>query len=105
MPYKIISSTCTACTACEPVCPNVAIKEKNGTYIIDPKKCTECEGEDPQCVEVCPSYALEFMEPQFPQHMQRIHPDEKAKCMSERLQPLNPHKAQIAPEELFGGMK
>ena len=50
MPYKIISSTCTACTACEPVCPNVAIKEKNGTYIIDPKKCTECEGEDPQCV-------------------------------------------------------
>lgn len=54
MPYKIISSTCTACTLCEPLCPSVAIKEKNGTYIIDPKKCTECDGEEPQCVEVCP---------------------------------------------------
>jgi len=50
-------------------------------------------------------YALEFMNPQFPQHMQRIHPDEKAKCMSERMLPLNPHKAQITPEELFGGLK
>jgi ferredoxin len=47
---------CTACSACEPECPNVAIREKGGTYIIDPKKCTECEGQfdSPQCVAVCP---------------------------------------------------
>ncbi len=70
--------------------------------------CDLCEKNGlrrPQCVEVCPSYALEFMEPQFPQHMQRIHPDDKAKCMAERMLPLNPHKAQITPEELFGGGK
>lgn len=56
MAFKIISSTCTACSACEPECPNVAIREKGGTYVIDPKKCTECEGhyDDPQCVAVCP---------------------------------------------------
>ncbi|MBI4632558.1 MAG: 4Fe-4S dicluster domain-containing protein [Deltaproteobacteria bacterium] len=68
--------------------------------------CDLCEKDGvrrPQCVEVCPSFALEFMEPQFPQHMQRIHPDEKAACMSERMKPLTPHKAQITPEELFGG--
>ena len=56
MAYKIIASQCTACSACEPECPNVAIREKNGTYIIEPKKCTECAGhfDEPQCVAVCP---------------------------------------------------
>jgi len=68
MAYKIISSTCTACTACEPVCPNVAIKEKNGTYIIDPKKCTECEGEDPQCVEVCPVEGCVVVDKNYPRY-------------------------------------
>jgi ferredoxin len=34
----------------------VAITPKNGTYVINPKKCTECIGyfETPQCVAVCP---------------------------------------------------
>ncbi|MES2877346.1 MAG: 4Fe-4S dicluster domain-containing protein [Pseudomonadota bacterium] len=56
MPMKIISSTCTACSACEPECPNVAIREKGGTYLIDAKKCTDCIGhyDEPQCVAVCP---------------------------------------------------
>jgi len=56
MPMKIIASTCTGCSACEPECPNVAIREKGGTFIIDPKKCTDCEGhyDEPQCVAVCP---------------------------------------------------
>ena len=44
MTLKIIASQCTGCSACEPECPNVAIYEKNGTFIIDPKKCTECIG-------------------------------------------------------------
>ena len=69
MPYKIISSTCTACSACEPVCPNVAIKEKNGTYVIDPKKCTECEGEDPQCVEVCPVDGCVVVDKSLPRYV------------------------------------
>jgi ferredoxin len=56
MAYKIIASQCSGCSACEPECPNVAIREKNGTYIIEPKKCTECAGhfDEPQCVAVCP---------------------------------------------------
>jgi ferredoxin len=34
----------------------VAIREKNGIFVIDPKKCTECMGhfDEPQCVAVCP---------------------------------------------------
>lgn len=56
MPFKIISSQCTGCSACETECPNVAIFEKGGTFVINPKKCTECIGhfEEPQCVTVCP---------------------------------------------------
>jgi ferredoxin len=56
MAYKIIASQCTSCSACEAECPNVAIREKDGTYIINPKKCTECLGhfDSPQCVAVCP---------------------------------------------------
>ncbi|WP_407175760.1 4Fe-4S binding protein [Bradyrhizobium sp. STM 3562] len=56
MPFKIIASQCTSCSACAPECPNDAISEKNGTFIIDPKKCTECIGyfDEPQCAAVCP---------------------------------------------------
>ena len=45
MTLKIIASQCTSCSACEPECPNVAIYEKNGTFVINPKKCTECKAE------------------------------------------------------------
>ncbi|WP_008545824.1 4Fe-4S binding protein [Bradyrhizobium sp. CCGE-LA001] len=56
MPFKIISSQCTGCSACEPLCPNAAIREKAGSFTIESKKCTECVGyfDEPQCVAVCP---------------------------------------------------
>jgi len=56
MAYKIIASQCTGCSACEFECPNAAISMKGETFIIDPKKCTECEGhfDKPQCDVVCP---------------------------------------------------
>jgi ferredoxin len=56
MALKIIASTCTGCSACEPECPNVAISEKGGVFKINPDLCTECEGQfdAPQCVSVCP---------------------------------------------------
>ncbi|TWA98936.1 4Fe-4S binding protein [Bradyrhizobium stylosanthis] len=56
MPFKIIASQCTGCSACESECPNAAITEKGGTFVIDPKKCTECIGhfDEPQCMAVCP---------------------------------------------------
>ncbi len=56
MPYKIIEDECIACAACEPECPNEAIKEKGATFIIVPNLCTECDGhyDEPQCVALCP---------------------------------------------------
>ncbi|EEW25380.1 4Fe-4S dicluster domain-containing protein [Rhodobacter ferrooxidans] len=54
MAYKIVTSSCTVCGACEFECPNAAIKFKNDTYKIDPVKCTECDGDAPKCVAVCP---------------------------------------------------
>ncbi|MBR1163254.1 MULTISPECIES: 4Fe-4S binding protein [Bradyrhizobium] len=56
MPFKIIVSQCTSCSACEPLCPNVAISEKAGSFVIEPAKCTECIGyfDEPQCVAACP---------------------------------------------------
>ncbi len=56
MRFKTTASKGTSCSAWEPECPNVAISEKGGTFVIDPKKCTECLGhfDEPQCVAVCP---------------------------------------------------
>ncbi|GAB3438086.1 4Fe-4S binding protein [Insolitispirillum peregrinum] len=54
MAYKIIASQCTACGACEFECPNAAIRMKGESYIIDPAKCSECDGEPARCAGVCP---------------------------------------------------
>ncbi len=56
MAYKIITSSCTACGACEFECPNAAISTKRGNYVVNAALCTECEGHFavPQCVTVCP---------------------------------------------------
>ena len=56
MAFRIVAENCTACGACEFECPNKAIKEKGGVFVIDPKKCTECEGffETQQCAAACP---------------------------------------------------
>lgn len=56
MAYQIIASQCTACGACEFECPNKAIRMKDDVFVINPKKCAECEGafDKPQCVEICP---------------------------------------------------
>lgn len=56
----MITDACTACDACEPVCPNKAITSGKPIYIIDPMKCTECVGaeDEPQCRLVCPSECI-----------------------------------------------
>jgi ferredoxin len=55
MAYKI-TEDCISCGACEPECPNQAIKEGDTIYIIDPARCTECVGSysASKCAEVCP---------------------------------------------------
>ena len=54
MALKIIASTCTVCTLCEFECPNAAIVRKGEIYVIKASSCTECDGEAPKCVAVCP---------------------------------------------------
>ena len=56
MAYTIVADNCTACSACEAECPNVAISAKDFAFVINPKKCTECIGhfDVPQCIAVCP---------------------------------------------------
>ena len=55
MAYKI-TDDCISCGACEPECPNKAIKEGNSIYVIDPERCSECVGAHAkqQCAEICP---------------------------------------------------
>jgi ferredoxin len=71
MPYKIVSSSCTACSACEPECPNEAIFEKNGTFHIKADKCTECIGhfDDAQCLAVCPSDGTIIIDKSVPRYV------------------------------------
>jgi len=56
MAYQINASECTSCGACEFECPNKAISEQSGVFVIDASKCTECKGffDTQQCAEVCP---------------------------------------------------
>ena len=56
----MIIEGCTACDACQPVCPNEAISPATPLYIIDPLKCTECVGaeDEPQCKLVCPAECI-----------------------------------------------
>ena len=56
----IILDACAACDACEPVCPNEAIRVAEPIYVIDQLKCTECVGaeDEPQCKLVCPEVCI-----------------------------------------------
>ncbi len=55
MPLEIVES-CINCWACEPLCPAEAIHAAKPHFLIEPKKCTGCEGDhaSPQCAAVCP---------------------------------------------------
>lgn len=54
MAMKIDASQCSACGACEFECPNAAISMKGDAYAIKATSCTECDGDDPKCIAVCP---------------------------------------------------
>lgn len=55
MALQIIED-CVNCWACEPLCPRDAIIEARPHFIINAKRCTECEGDyfDAQCASICP---------------------------------------------------
>ena len=91
------------CSKCQEACPAKVPRfyppEYDHVLVCD---LCERDGERrPQCVEVCPTSALEFLAPLFPQHLDRVHPDEKAECLSKRFYPLSKDKIQIPPEEIW----
>jgi len=51
-----ITYDCIACAACVDDCPNQAISEGPGIFVIDPQRCIECVGfyDSSQCVALCP---------------------------------------------------
>lgn len=92
----------SSCAQCQEACPaNVPIfcpPQHDYSMVCD--LCYKDGVRRPQCVEICPTSALEFLQPAFPQHMQRIHPDEKAECLAQRLFPLPKDKIQKPVEEI-----
>lgn len=98
---RCLGSSCAQCLeACPADVPRFYPPEYDYSMVCD--LCERDGDRRPQCVEVCPSHALEYMVPVFPQHMERIHPDEKAECLSKRLYPLANGRIQIQPEEIWG---
>jgi len=50
MAYKI-TTDCIMCGACEAECPEGAISEGDGVYVIDASLCKDCGS----CADVCPT--------------------------------------------------
>ena len=97
---RCLGSSCGQCReACPANVPRFYPPDHDYSLVCD--LCEHDGKRRPQCVEVCPSYALEFLRPLFPQHLERIHPDEKAECLSKRLYPLAKDKIQKPPEEIW----
>jgi anaerobic carbon-monoxide dehydrogenase iron sulfur subunit len=93
----------SSCAQCLEACP-AKVPRFHAPEADFPLVCDLCETDgvrQPRCVEICPNYALEYMAPQIPQHLERIHPDLKAQCLSKRLYPLPKDRIQVPPEELF----
>jgi len=49
----------------------MAIREQDGTFVINEKKCSECIGhfDDPQCVAVCPVENTCVIDTQYPRYL------------------------------------
>jgi len=57
MAAKVDEETCSACGACDEVCPADAISVEDSAKV-DPELCTECGA----CVEECPLEAISLEE-------------------------------------------
>ena len=54
MPYLINKDDCIQCGACEAECPESAIVDSDGEYVVDPSLCKDCGS----CADVCPNNAI-----------------------------------------------
>ena len=68
-----ITEACINCDVCEPECPNGAISQGPEIYLIEPARCTECEGhfDQPQCVRLCPVDCIE-LDPRFSETREQL---------------------------------
>ncbi len=84
---RCIGEKCGKCReACPSEVPKFYSREIKHALICD---LCEKDGErTPKCIGVCPTHALEFQSPIFPQHLERIHPKERAEIVSKRFHPL-----------------
>lgn len=81
----MITDECINCGACEPECPNAAISEGDGIYVINPELCTECAGffDEEQCQSVCPvdccvpDPSHPETEAQLLEKARKLHPDKE----------------------------
>ncbi len=51
----VITDDCIQCGACENECPEGAISQVDGLFVIDPSKCQDCGS----CADVCPTGAAQ----------------------------------------------
>lgn len=51
----VITDDCIQCGACESECPEGAIAEVSGLYVINASKCQDCGS----CADVCPTGATQ----------------------------------------------
>ena len=97
---RCLGESCAMCRdACPAAIPGFYTDQKDCSMVCD--LCEKDGQRRPQCVEICPTQALEFIEPRFPQHLERIHPDAKAEDMAKRLYPLSQDRVLQLPEEVW----
>ncbi len=95
MAFKIVEG-CVNCWACVPLCPSQAIYLPDDAtvsygphFLIDAKKCTECEGDytATQCASICPVEGVILdgfgMAVNPPGSLTGIPPDRMAEAMAE----------------------
>ena len=56
----VITDYCVSCGTCADECPNEAISEGDGKYVIDPDKCVDCG----TCADECPTTPSRRAKPQ-----------------------------------------
>jgi len=99
---RCLGSDCGECReACPADVPRFYPPDNDFAMVCD--LCAKDGIRKPQCVEICPTQALEYVAPKIPQHLERIHPDEKAASMAKRLYPLPRDRVIRLPEEIWGG--